>query len=343
LYTSRVGGSVKLSAFTVADAYDELPNAPDRLREVVRLAQTSERAGLDALWVAEHHFHTGGVCPSPAVVLAACGGVTTRLRLGSMVSVLPFHRPIDIAEQYATLDRLLGGRLNLGVGSGYISAEFAGFGVDRASKRERFEDALELMLTAFRGDEVHAAGPNSPPVRLNVRPVQQPHPPIWVAVQRREAIAHVARTGRSIALIPYATVANREELGVEIREYRSHLPTGRTGEVAVAIHLYAGERPDRARAAFRRYLESRLRTHSKFYQHKTEHDPGAASPDGLERSGFAVFASPREVVRELEAFEALGVDELIGIFDFGALDEDEVGRSVTDLGGAWQRRGSRSG
>ncbi|MFY9717713.1 MAG: LLM class flavin-dependent oxidoreductase [Thermoplasmata archaeon] len=328
---------MRLSAFTVADAYAEEPRAADRLLEVVRLARTAEEAGLSALWVAEHHFHPGGVCPSPAVVLAACGGVTHRLRLGSMVSVLPFHRPIDVAEEYATLDRLLGGRLNLGVGSGYIPLEFEGFGIDPASKRDRFDSSLDFLLAAFDGREVHAAGPGSPPVRLNVFPVQRPHPPLWVAVQRREALAHVARRGLSVALIPYATVADRTELADEIREYRAHLRPGSAGEVAVALHVYAGERPDLARAALRRYLESRRLTQSKFYLQKAERDPTGSTPEGIERSGFAAFGSPAEVVRELRALAAIGVDELLGIFDFGGLEEAAVRRSVFDLGSAWAR------
>jgi len=326
---------VRLSAFTVADAYPEDPRAPDRLLDVVRLARAAEEGGLSALWLAEHHFHPGGVSPSAAVMLAACGSVTHRLRLGSMVSVLPFHRPIDVAEEFATVDRLTGGRLNFGVGSGYIPLEFEGFGVDPATKRGRFDDALEIILAAFDGQEVRAGGPGAPPVRLNVLPVQRPHPPIWVAVQRREAIAHVARQGHSIALIPYATVADRTELADEIREYRAHRPPGSSGEVAVAIHLYAGDRPELAREAFRRYLDSRLRTQSTFYQQKAAQHPAGSTPEGIERSGFAAFGAPAAIVRELREFSAIGVDELLGIFDFGGLPEPEVRRSVVALGKAW--------
>ncbi len=142
-----------------------------------------------------------------------------------MVSVLPFHRPIDVAEEYAMLDQLLGGRLNLGVGSGYIPMEFEGFGVDPTTKRERFESGLDTILTAFRGGSVRAHE-GAPPVRLNVLPVQQPHPPIWIAAQRREAIPFVARRGVSIALIPYATLSGLDELGAVVREFRENALSG---------------------------------------------------------------------------------------------------------------------
>lgn len=329
---------MRLSAFTVVDSYPDRPGAENRIAEVVQLARMSEVAGLSALWVAEHHFHAGGVCPSPPVLLAACGGATRDLRLGSMVSVLPFHRPIDVAEDYATLDRLLGGRLNLGVGSGYISTEFEGFGVDPSDKREAFDRSLELILAAFAGDEVRPAGPTGPAVRLNVRPVQRPHPPIWVAVQRREAIAHVARRGFSVALIPYATLGSPAELREEVQEYRANLPAEARGEVAVALHVYAGDRVDEARSAFRRYLESRLDTQSTFYRKKAAEDPAAASPEGIERAGFAVFGTPESVADRLKEFARLGVDELLGIFDFGGLDESLVSNSVVGLGRAWKSR-----
>ena len=227
--------------FTVVDAYEGVaPSVSDRYGDVVRLAEAAEAGQLSSLWVAEHHFQPGGVCPAPPVLLAACAARTQRLRLGVMVSVLPFHRPIELAEQYAMVDRLSGGRLNLGVGSGYIPLEFEGFGVDPASKRERFDRNLETLLAAFDGREVRADEPGAVPVRINVLPVQRPHPPLWIAVQRREAIPFVARRGVSLALVPYATVANLAELGNQIREFRAQVPAGSAAEVAVAVHLYAG-------------------------------------------------------------------------------------------------------
>ncbi len=325
---------VRLSAFTVVDEYPSDPPR-NRLRDVLRLAEAAEEGGLSALWVAEHHFHSGGVSPSPPVLLAALGTRTRRLRLGALVSVLPFHQPVELAEQYAMLDQLLEGRLNLGVGSGYIPLEFEGFGVDPSKKRELFDRGLETMLAALEGKEVRAAGPHAAAVRINVRPVQRPHPPLWIAVQRREAIPYVARRGASVALVPYATLSTSSELADEVGEYRSHLPPGVHGEVAAALHLYAGPHPERARHALQRYLDSRLATQSAFYQEKVRRDPGAASAGTVEKSGWAIFGTAEDVAEGLRSFRATGVDEVLGIFDFGDLPSDEVGRSVRALGAAF--------
>jgi alkanesulfonate monooxygenase SsuD/methylene tetrahydromethanopterin reductase-like flavin-dependent oxidoreductase (luciferase family) len=328
---------VRLSAFSVVDAYPELgPSADDRVREVVALAEAAEAAGLSALWVAEHHFHPGGVCPSPPVVLAACGARTRTLRLGSLVCVVPFHRPIDLAEEYAVLDRLLGGRLNLGLGSGYLPAELAGFGVDPAGKRERFDRSLATVLDAFAGRELRVE-PSSAPVRLNVLPVQRPAPPLWIAAQRAEAIPFVARQGASLALIPYATVTEDSELASHVAEYRRRLPPGVHGEVLIALHLYAGDEPDVARKAFRRYLASRVATGSPSYESKLREHPTHASPEAIEKGGWALFGTGEEVVRRLERFRAMGVDEVAGIFDFGGLAPEVVARSVRSVGEAWGR------
>ena len=334
-YVRRVGAVVRLGAFTVVDAYPDRPGGDaGRVADVVRLAEAVEAAGLSSLWVAEHHFHAGGVCPSPPVVLAACGMRTRTIRLGSLVSVLPFHRPVDVAEEYALLDRLLDGRLNLGVGSGYLASEFAGFGVDPADKRARFDAALATVLEAFAGKPIRAGGENAPPVRLNVLPVQQPHPPVWVAVQRREAIPHIARQGRSIALIPYATVDGLDDLAAEIDDYRRALPPEVRGEVAVAVHVYAGARVGLAREAFRRYVQSRLATGSTFLEQKSRDRPHHATPEAIEESGLVLFGSPADVVRRMDRFARIGVDELLGIFDFGGLPAEEVASSVRAVGEA---------
>ena len=330
---------MRLSAFSILDEYPPSEvGARDRLHEVVSLARVAETAGLSAVWVAEHHFHSGGVCPQPPVLLAAMAAATARLRLGVLVSVLPLHNPVEVAEQYAMVDRLSNGRLNLGFGSGYIPQELEGFGVAPDRKRALFDQGFETTLEAMRGLPVRAASPPAPEVRLNVRPVQTPHPPVWIAVQRREAIPFVARRGVSVALIPYATLTRLGELAEEVREFRENLPAGTTAEVAVALHLYAGPEVDRARSCLQRYLESRLATQSVHYAAKAKDGSSHGLAPELERQGWAILDEPRRVADKLEEFRKVGVDEVLGIFDFGGLPPATVGASVAALGAAMASR-----
>ena len=327
---------MKVGIFSVVDPDPRDPARNERrFAEAVRLAEAADAAGLSSVWVAEHHFGAAGLLPSPPVLLAAMGARTRRIRLGSLVTVLPFHEPVEVAEQFAVLDRLTDGRLNFGCGSGYLPNELAAFAIDPEGKRERFDGALDTVLKAWAGEEVRVDRPQAAPVRLNVLPVQRPHPPIWIAAQRREAIPFVARRGVSVALIPYATLAGIDELREEIQEYRENLPRGVTGEVAVGLHLYAGDRVGRAREALQRYLDSRRATQSAFYLEKVRADAKHASESAIEEAGWALFGTAGDVARRLEAFADAGVDEVLGLFDFGGLPVEEVASSVMRLGRAW--------
>jgi alkanesulfonate monooxygenase SsuD/methylene tetrahydromethanopterin reductase-like flavin-dependent oxidoreductase (luciferase family) len=329
---------VRLSAFSILDEYADLvAKGRDRLAETMVLAREAERSGLHAFWVAEHHFHPGGVCPSPPVLLAAIGARTKSIRVGAMVSVLPFHDPVEVAEEYAMVDRLTGGRLNLGLGSGYIPAELEGFGVDPATKREGFDRAYDTVVAAFSGAPVQTTRGTPVQVSTNVRPIQQPHPPLWIAVQRREALPFVARRNASVGLIPYATVPDLTTLAEEIREFRAALPSGSSAQVSVALHLYAGDRLPAARKALQRYLDSRLATQSAFYQQRVREDPRLANAASIEASGFALLGAAHEVRERLRGFESAGVDEVLGIFDFGGLAPSHVRASVRALGAEFQK------
>jgi alkanesulfonate monooxygenase SsuD/methylene tetrahydromethanopterin reductase-like flavin-dependent oxidoreductase (luciferase family) len=332
--------AMKISAFTVCDSYGAGREIhARRVLDFLHLAEVAEREGLDGIWVGEHHFRASGVCPSPAVLLAAASQRTSRTRLGVMVSVLPLHSPVSVAEEFAMVDVLSGGRLNLGVGSGYVPEELRAHGVDPGQRRERFESALAELLAAFRGEPVAASGGTRRDLAINVLPVQRPHPPVWVAVQRRESVEALARVGRSVALLPYASVGTRAELHDLIRTFHASARPGTRPEIAVAIHLYVGRRPERARAALDRYLRSRLDSGRV--------GPALASLPGhrlpsvpeLEHEGFAAFGSAEHVVAELRDLEEASANEVLGMFDFGDLTPEEADRSIRSLTAAWRRSG----
>lgn len=309
---------MRASAFSIVEENGSAPPR-DRYGEVVELAERADQLGLDAFWIAEHHFQPGGLCPAPSVLLAAMAARTRRIRLGSLVSVLPFHEPIETAEQYALVDRLSQGRLNFGVGSGYVPAELEGFGVDAATKRERFDRALETIQRAWAGGAVTAERPGSRPVHLNVLPVRPSGPPIWVAVQRREVIPHIARRGLSLALIPYATVSGLEELASEVREYRAALPAGVEGKVSAAFQLYVGPEVSKGFDALQRYLDTRRTSGSVHFEHKVERDPHQANARTIAGSALAYIGTEADLPEWWARVAATGVDELLGIYDFGAL------------------------
>ena len=118
---------MQLGTFSVMDYHpDRQGSAAGFYRDMLDLAVTAEQLGYESVWVAEHHFANYGLCPAPPVLLAAMAQQTQRIRLGPAVCVLPFHDPVKVAEEYAVLDVVSNGRLELGVGRGYLAHEYAG-------------------------------------------------------------------------------------------------------------------------------------------------------------------------------------------------------------------------
>ncbi len=149
-------------------------------RSRVDEAELADRLGFDALFLAEHSFCRHGR-PSPVVTLANMAARTERIRLGTAVSVLPWHNPLEVAQDYATLDILCDGRLEFGVGRGAFKMEFDGYGIDWLESQPRYEECLEIILKAWTGEPFSYEGEyyKIAEVAVNPMPVQRPHPPLW--------------------------------------------------------------------------------------------------------------------------------------------------------------------
>ncbi len=139
-----------------------------------------EELGYDAVFLAEHAFHLHGK-PSPHVLLGNIAARTKRMRIGTAVSVLPWHDPIELAQDYATVDLLSDGRLDFGVGRGLFKGEFDGYGIPWGEAEERFNESLDIILQAWTGESFSHEGKfyTVPQVEVSPTPLQKPHPPLW--------------------------------------------------------------------------------------------------------------------------------------------------------------------
>jgi alkanesulfonate monooxygenase SsuD/methylene tetrahydromethanopterin reductase-like flavin-dependent oxidoreductase (luciferase family) len=177
----------------------------------------AEPLGYHSVWFAEHHFNDYGLCPAPPVLASFVAARTTTLRLGMGVSLLPLHHPVDLAEQLAVLDVVSGGRLDIGVGRGGTLQDYQTFQSDRAESRMRVEEGIALMQQCWRGVPVDFQGRFHSAERLHVRPapVQQPHPPLFVASNSEDSVLSAARLGLptlSSFFVPMAELQRRRQL-----------------------------------------------------------------------------------------------------------------------------------
>ncbi|GAA0364169.1 LLM class flavin-dependent oxidoreductase [Actinoallomurus spadix] len=173
----------------------------------LEIAELCEELGFNGLWVAEHHFRDYGVVPNIFTLLSHLAARTERIRLGTGIVVLPLHNPVHVAEEAAMVDLLSGGRLEMGIGRGYQSVEFESFGIDLGEARERFDEALDLIIALWTRNDVHFQGEyygTGNEVTLTPRPVQRPHPPLHVAAVSPETVERYAARGLPILADPAA-------------------------------------------------------------------------------------------------------------------------------------------
>jgi alkanesulfonate monooxygenase SsuD/methylene tetrahydromethanopterin reductase-like flavin-dependent oxidoreductase (luciferase family) len=184
-----------------------------------------DRAGYDAVWLAEHHFTTYSVCPSVHLMALEAAHRTDRLRIGTAVSLAALYHPLRLAEELALLDVLTGGRLNWGAGRGFEPAEFKAFGVPLDETAPRFREAVEVVLEAWTTDRLtfHGKYWDFDDVEVLPKPLQQPHPPTWVAATSFEAVSWAASMGHSILMDPHSSFA---EIGAKYDQYLADLAAG---------------------------------------------------------------------------------------------------------------------
>ena len=196
-----------------------LPTVYERALERIRIMDTT---GYDAVWLAEHHFSTYSVCPSVHLMGMHVAGITERLRIGTGVSLAAFYQPTRLAEEVALLDVLSGGRVNWGAGRGFDPKEFEAFGVKPEESYERFRENVAIVLAAWREERLNHNGRFHSFQDLEVlpKPLQRPHPPVWIASSSRDAIRWSASQGHAILMDPHS---GHGDIAAKYRLYRELL------------------------------------------------------------------------------------------------------------------------
>jgi alkanesulfonate monooxygenase SsuD/methylene tetrahydromethanopterin reductase-like flavin-dependent oxidoreductase (luciferase family) len=209
--------------------------APAVYARLLEHAEGAEALGVDVLWVAERPFVRGALLPAAFPLCAALAARTRRARIATGALPLPLHHPLRVAEDAAVLDVLSRGRFELGVGLGEHAEGFDGFGIPVHERAGRFEEAVDLLRRAWSETPVRFEGRHYTvtDVTVHPRPVQRPHPPLWVA-GAGAAVRRAARLGTGLLT---------DDVAAALR----FLEVDRTGEASVALHL-GGPDPEARRA-----------------------------------------------------------------------------------------------
>ncbi len=184
------------------------PERQDPFAETYELARLAEEAGFDTATIGHHHFMPGNQS-DPLTFMATVAARTTTLRVGTGIFLLPVHNPVRVAEQVATIDQISNGRVSLGVGTGWWPLEYQVHGSDYRERGARMEEALQILRHAWTKPEVPFEGRfwSFPALTVHPRPVQSPHPPLWVAGVVDAAVERAARLGDAWLCGPVQSLA----------------------------------------------------------------------------------------------------------------------------------------
>jgi natural product biosynthesis luciferase-like monooxygenase protein len=314
------------------------------VEEQVSLMERAEEFEFDSVWPAEHHFSEYGFCASPALSLAAIARRTSRIRLGTGVVVLPFNHPVRVAEDYAMLDLLSGGRVDLGVGRGYQPLEFAGYGVDQTRSREIFDESIEIIRRAWTEERLDFEGKHYQFRDLEIRPkpLQKPHPPIWLAALSEETFEKAGRLGFNLLLSPVFG-GSLQIAKDRVARYRDALADAghdpAQHQVGALVMTYAGEKQEQAREEFADPVIWYFRTFGKYVAPKLGQPPvesyewytqirdlaSVVEWDQLLSHGAVVCGETDYVTeRVAEIRDVIGIDQLLCWTRLGGLSDELV-------------------
>jgi alkanesulfonate monooxygenase SsuD/methylene tetrahydromethanopterin reductase-like flavin-dependent oxidoreductase (luciferase family) len=341
---------MRFGTYYFLQAPPALPH-PEVVRNEMEQMRWTEELGFDSLWLTEHHFIEYGLSVSPAVLAAAAATSTRRVRIGLAAAILPFHDPIRLAEELAMVDILSGGRLDVGVGRGNRPVEFEGYRVPQIESRERFEESLEIMLRAWTSERFAFEGRHFtiPEVRVIPKPLQQPHPPLYVVCVSSDTIEATAMRGwpmlNSILRGPVEQLAQQRDTYVTACRKAGRGETeiaSLLGRWGVSRHIYVAPTDAQALAeardaemwyqdALRRFLiPERIDRVHPLLQPGFRALEQRFTPLPWEQLVAETLAigSPDTVATKIAEMRDIGVGEVLCWMNFGGLPQAHVRRSM---------------
>ena len=294
------------------------------LRDTMEQVALAEEMGLDTILLG-HHYLTRSQFLQPVSTVAYLAARTERIRLGFGVYLLPLHNPLALAEEFATLDQLSGGRLVVGLGTGYRGVEFRAFNVPEAERFKRLEEYVEVIRALWAGESVTKKGyfGELDGARILLRPVSPEGPPLWLGAFGSVGMRRIARLDASWAVAPNGTVP---EVGQRMEDFRACLVEhGRSLDRDYPLLREGCIAPTRQAA-----IESCGPFLAEQYESYRGWEHGATLDDLIE--GQAVIGSPDDAVERLSRYAALGYTDVVMRLQWTGMPQADVLRSIRLLG-----------
>ena len=288
---------------------------PQKIQDSIELVKAGREAGFDLICAGQHYLSYPYQMSTTFPLLARMAAEAGDMEIATAVVLLPLHNPVEIAESVATMDAICGGRFIFGIGLGYRDEEYTAFGVGRGERVGRMREALHLIKLLWTEEEVEFHGKyyQVPRIKPSTRPVQKPHPLIWVAANNDSAIRRAARWGYPWLINPHATVP---VVAKQFRNYRETLERADQPVPQVLPmmrELYVAKDRETAYLESQPYLEGKYAAYASWGQDKAL--PGNESfsvpYQDLARDRF-LLGSPDDVAQEMLRYrDELGINYLI--------------------------------
>jgi len=331
---------MKFSLFHLSSFFPQFHRSEEQFyQDMLVETDRAEAYGFHSVWFAEHHFHNyGGHLPSVPVLGAAVAQRTKKLRIGSGIVLLPLQDPVRVAEEYALLDCLSGGRLEFGIGRGFQKHEYDAFERNMADSRVLFEEAHDLILKAWTEERFSYEGKFRKVHNLKVlpKPVQK-LPPIYVAcIFTDESFQWTGRMGYNLMVVPYASpdpafLAGKIQLFRDTRKAHGYKTDP---EVLGVYHFYCGETAaeakDEPREAMLRYINAvkesnqeaaysdQYRMYQGFQQAFQTFNYDYLYPNKV------IFGDPDQCAERIKQIRATGMTNVSLLANFGGLDPAKI-------------------
>jgi alkanesulfonate monooxygenase SsuD/methylene tetrahydromethanopterin reductase-like flavin-dependent oxidoreductase (luciferase family) len=281
----------------------------DLYREMFRQIEFADQAGLDSIWLTEHHFTDDGYLAATMPMMAAIASRTRRVTIGTYVLLAPFYHPLRLAEDAATIDVLSNGRVRLGIGTAYREEEFQGFEVSRKYRLGRTLETIEILRRAwtgerfsFEGKHFHLSG-----VRVLPRPVSKPHPELLWAGMTERAIERGAELGLS-----FACNLGHKEVELYRNALRKHGKDPADFNIVRSAIVQIGDSADQAWADIEQPLMYQAGLYGKWLAEGMRGDQEWILPDPVRLRRNSVIGTSAEVAEQLaRMIERIPTTELI--------------------------------